>query len=104
MLKLYPAHTIAGLTVYEDDSNPAVFYVMPDEPSFRTDPKTGKLVLNFMKYKMPVNRPDHSVGGGFLIFDSVFVIDPAKLKQIQADRDQYLKDRFGTTAGTKPPT
>lgn len=104
MLKLYPAHIIAGLTVYEDDSNATIFYVMPDEPGFRIDPKTGKPVLNFIKYLMPVDRPDGSKGGGFLIFDSTFTIDPGKLQAIQADRDKYLKDLFGSTAGTKAPT
>jgi hypothetical protein len=103
MLKLYPAHMIAGLTVYEDDTNATVFYVMPDEPGFRIDPKTGKSVINFIKYLMPVDRPDGSKGGGFLIFDSTFTISADKMQKIQADRDQYLKDRFGATSGTSAP-
>ena len=56
---------------------------MPDEPGFRTDPKTDKPVLNFIKYLMPVDRPDGSKGGGFLIFDSVFVIPPSQLSAAQ---------------------
>ncbi len=93
MLSLYPAHLIAGLTIYEDDSRPAVFYAMPSEPGFRIDPKTNKPVLNFIKYLMPVDRPDGSKGGGFLIFDSVFVIPPDQMKAAQQELDKLVQSR-----------
>jgi hypothetical protein len=87
MLRLYPAQTVvvnnANITVYGDDSDPNVYYVMPDQPSFRIDPNTGKPTFKFIKYLMPVDRPDGSVGGGFLIFDSVFIISPTALAAIQ---------------------
>ena len=92
MLKLYPAHMIAGLTVYEDDSNQTLFYVMPDTPSFRQDPNNpGKYVFKFIEYLMPVDRPDGSKGGGFLIFDSVFVLSDGKKSAIQAELDKLLQ-------------
>lgn len=107
MLKLYPAHLIAGITVYEDTNDRTVFYVMPDTPSFRQDPNNpGKYVLNFIEYKMPVNRPDGSKGGGFLIFDSVFVLSDDKRKAIQSALDSMLqsegvKDMQGNPATAK---
>ncbi|MFY9664758.1 MAG: hypothetical protein WAK19_09910, partial [Candidatus Cybelea sp.] len=104
MLTLYPAHLIAGLTVYEDDTNPAVFYAMPDQPGFRTDPKTGKPVLNFIKYLMPVDRPDGSKGGGFLIFDSVFVIPPSQLSAAQQALDKLVQSKGIKDAQGNPAT
>ncbi|MGP0095903.1 MAG: hypothetical protein ACLPHI_02610 [Terriglobales bacterium] len=91
MLKLMPTQLIAGLTVYGDDSDPTVFYVMPNEPSFRPDPANpNNYILKFIKYVMPVDRPDGSVGGGFLIFDSVFVIPEAQLNTIQTKLNQQI--------------
>src|ERR1700758_3143309 len=92
MLKMYPAHLIAGITVYEDSQEPTVFYVMPDTPSFRQDPNNpGKYVFKFIEYLMPVGRPDGSKGGGFLIFDSVFVLSDAKRKASQTELDKMLQ-------------
>ena len=104
MLTLYPAHLIAGLTVYEDDSNPAVFYAMPNEPGFRIDPKTNKPVLNFIKYLMPVDRPDGSKGGGFLIFDSVFVIPQAQMSAAQQQLDKLVQSKGVKDARGNPAT
>ena len=107
MLTLYPAHVISAasgeLTVYEDDSNPTVFYAMPSVPSFRTDPKTNKPVLNFIKYLMPVDRPDGSKGGGFLIFDSVFTIPQDQMNAAQQALNKIvqakgIKDAHGNDA------
>ena len=96
MLKLYPPLDIAGLTVYTDDTDNSLFYVMPDTPSFRTDPASGNLVMKFIKYLLPVDRPDGSKGGGFLIFDSVFVLSDAKRTAIMtALNGMGLKDRQG---------
>jgi hypothetical protein len=111
MLKLYSTHTIAGLTVYEDDTDPAKFYVMPNQPQFRVDPQTNKPVFKFIKYLMPVNRPDGSIGGGFLIFDSSFVIPDASRAKVQSELNALLKSRglkdatgAALTAQTTVPT
>ncbi len=93
MLLLYSTQLIEGVTVYGDDSDPSKFYVMPDEPSFRLDPKTGQPVMKFIKYLMPVDRPDGSKGGGFLIFDSVFVISAATRAKVQSALNDLLKSR-----------
>ncbi len=92
MLKLYPAQLIAGtnVTAYQDDSDPTLFYVMPEQASIRTDPTTNKPSFKFIKYLMPVDRPDGNRGGGFLIFDSVFVLTDATRKKIQTVLDQQV--------------
>jgi hypothetical protein len=102
MLALYRTHSIADLTVYEDDSNPSLFYVMPDQPGFRIDPQTTKPVLKLIKYVLPVNRPDGSKGGGFLIFDSYFVISDAKRNTLQSALNDLLKQR-GIKGSTGAP-
>ncbi|MBV9577560.1 MAG: hypothetical protein JO057_03100 [Chloroflexi bacterium] len=71
---------------------------MPDQPSFRLDPATGKPSFKFIKYLLPVDRPDGSKGGGFLIFDSVFVIPPDKLAAIQKQLDQQLNAGGGPSS------
>jgi hypothetical protein len=93
MLNLYPSQQIEGLTVFGDDYRPDVFYVMPDQPSLRIDEKTQKPTFKFIKYKMPVSRLDGKRGGGFVIFDSVFVVSPDKLQKIQDELNQQLSDR-----------
>src|SRR5271165_6537046 len=93
MLALYQTHSIENLTVYEDDANPFMFYVMPDQPGFRVDPQTNKYVLRLIKYLLPVNRPDGSRGGGFFIFDSYFVLTDAKKQKVQSALNDLLKQR-----------
>jgi hypothetical protein len=102
MLALYQTHSIAGLTVYEDDSNRTLFYVMPDQPGFRIDPQTNKPVLKLIKYLMPVDRPDGSKGGGFLIFDSYFVLTDSKRQQVQSALNDLLKQRGVKGPGGAP--
>ena len=60
---------IEGLSVFGDDSRRNAFYVLPNAPRFRIDPDTKKPVFKFIKYKLPVDRPDGKKGGGFVIFD-----------------------------------
>ena len=97
MLNLYPAQTVAvnnsQITVYTDDTDPALFYAMPDQPSIRIDPNTQKYSFKFLKYLMPVDRPDGSKGGGFLIFDSVFALSPATITALQKQLTQQINQR-----------
>jgi len=93
MLNLYPSQQIEGLTVFGDDNRPEVFYVMPDQPQLRIDDKTKKPTFKMIKYKFPVNRPDGKKGGGFVIFDSVFIVAADKLAKIQDTLNQQLANR-----------
>jgi hypothetical protein len=85
-LDLAKQFQVPGVTasVFGDDNDPALFYVMPDQPRFRIDDQTKKPVFKFIKYKLPVDRPDGKKGGGFVVFDSQFVVPDdqmAKIKQ-----------------------
>jgi hypothetical protein len=93
MLNLYPSQQIAGVTVFSDSARPDLFYVLPDQPSIRIDERTKKPSFKFIKYKNPVGRPDGSKGGGFLIFDSAFVVPDDKKKTIQDTLNSQLQSR-----------
>lgn len=102
MLALYQTHSIAGLTVYEDDTDRTLFYAMPDQPAFRVDSQTNQPVMRLIEYLMPVNRPDGSKGGGFLIFDSYFVLSAATKQTLQSALNDLLKQRGIKGAGGAP--
>jgi hypothetical protein len=85
---------IAGLTVFGDDNDYTKFYVLPDKPRFRVDSTTKKPVFKFIKYKLPVDRPDGKKGGGFVVFDCEFTVPDDILKQIQSALDSQIQSKF----------
>jgi hypothetical protein len=85
------AQMIEGLRVYGDSEVGNRFYVVPSEPSYWIDPVTKKTSFFFMKYKLPVDRPDGKKGGGVLIFDCQFAVPDDKLKTIQRALDDQVK-------------
>lgn len=102
MLNLDKSQQIEGSMVYGDDVRPNLFYVIPDQPRFRIDDTTKKPVFKFIKYKMPIGRPDGSKGGGFVIFDSYFVVPDDKLKKIQSALDAQLQSSGLKDANGQP--
>jgi hypothetical protein len=102
MLNLDNLQQIEGLSVYGDDTHPDTFYIIPDQPRFRIDDVTKKPVFKFIKYKMPVGRADGSKGGGFVIFDSNFVVPDDKMKKIQAALDAQLQNSGWKQADGQP--
>jgi hypothetical protein len=82
MLQIDKVQTLEGVTVYGDREKFNVFYPIPQYPRYRRY-EDGKLAFSFMKYRFPVDRPDGRKGGGFVLFDVEFVVDPAKLPKIK---------------------
>ena len=93
---------LEGLTVFGDSDSFARFYVMPNQPRFRIDSDTKKPVFRFIKYKLPVDRPDGRKGGGFVVFDCEFVVPEAKLAKIQAALDAQVQ-KLGIRDGQGQP-
>ena len=93
---------LEGLTVFGDSDSFARFYVMPNQPRFRIDSDTKKPVFRFIKYKLPVDRPDGRKGGGFVVFDCEFVVPDAKLAKIQAALDAQVQ-KLGIRDGQGQP-
>jgi hypothetical protein len=102
MLNLDRSQMIEGLMVYRDDDQINLFYVIPDQPRFRIDDVTKKPVFSFIKYKMPVDRPDGSKGGGFVIFDSSLTVPADKMAKIQDALDGQLQAQ-GVKGGDGQP-
>jgi len=93
---------IEGLSVFGDDGVVNRFYVLPEMPRFRVDPDTKKPVFKFIKYKLPVDRPDGKKGGGFVVFDSEFIVPDAKLKKIQEALDGQMQSKGYKDAQDQP--
>jgi hypothetical protein len=77
-------------SVYADDTDPALFYVVPAVPRIRVDDQ-GRHALVFYKFRsVPPGRTD-ATGGGFLEFQTELVLDDAERTQITA----VLRTRTG---------
>jgi hypothetical protein len=72
---------IEGVTVYGDDSNFEVFYLMPQQPRYRLNPD-GTPAFRCLKYRFPIDRPDGRKGGGAVLFDAEFVVPEEKMPKI----------------------
>jgi hypothetical protein len=95
---------IEGLTVFGDDSSRTRFYIMPNQPRFRIDTDTKKPVFKFIKYKLPVDRPDGRKGGGFVVFDCEFVVPDDKEKKIEAALNAQLQQSGVRNSQGQPAT
>lgn len=72
---------IEGVTVYGDDTNFEVFYLVPEQPRYRLNPD-GTPAFRFFKYRFAIDRPDGKKGGGAVLFDAEFVVPEDKLPKI----------------------
>lgn len=89
MIRIDEVLVIEGVTVYRDETQRNLFYAIPNQPRFRLD-DAGLPVFKFIKYRQPQDRPDGSKGGGFVIFDSEFVVPADKLKKVQSQLDSLV--------------
>ncbi|MCW2882158.1 MAG: hypothetical protein JWQ95_6258 [Sphaerisporangium sp.] len=94
MLRIDSVQTIAGVQVHGDDSDPHMFYAIPEQPRFRLD-DTGKPVFQFLRYRTPKKRKDGSYGGGFAIFDVEFSLTDDKRDAVL----EQLKQQVGAARG-----
>src|SRR5690348_6735007 len=83
MLQIDKVQMIEGVVVYGDDDPQAfdTFYLLPQQVRYRLD-DNGNPVFKFLKYRFPVDRADGKKGGGFVIFDSEFVVSDDKLDKV----------------------
>jgi|SoiMethySBSTD1v2_1073268.scaffolds.fasta_scaffold136324_1 hypothetical protein len=95
---------VPGVTVWGDDQAYNIYYALPSIPSFRTK-DDGTLAFKYIKYSLPVPRPDGKVGGAYVAFDTEVIIPEAKLKKLK----DFLQDRVNKEhqnrrfPGTPPP-
>lgn len=95
MLKFGESQIIDGITVYQDDEVPGLFYALPQTPRFRI--ANDKPVFTFLKYREPIPRDDGSKGGGFLVCDVEFALSETEeqelVKKLQAQLDEKSTTR-----------
>jgi hypothetical protein len=94
MIRIDQELSIEGVTVYRDEVQRNTFYVLPNQPRFRLD-DSGKPVFKFIKYRDPIDKPDGSKGGGFVIFDSEFVVPEDKMTKVQKALDALVQQEGG---------
>lgn len=88
MLRIDKVQMIEGITVYGDDENPSLFYVLPNTPRFR---KNGDdYAFKFVKYRTPIKRENGKLGGAFAFFDVEFTIPEEQLEAVKEVLRQKL--------------
>lgn len=93
MLAIDKVQTIEGVTVYGDNKSISTFYLVADVPRFRLD-ENGSPVFKFLKYRMPIDRADGKKGGGYLFFDSEFVVDDVKKEAVREVLQEQVNRRW----------
>ncbi|HEV7656746.1 MAG TPA: hypothetical protein VGP36_18690, partial [Mycobacteriales bacterium] len=68
-------------SVYADDADPRVFYVVPAVPRIRTDDQGGRALV-FYKYRSVPPGETEATGGGFLEFQTELALDDAERDRI----------------------
>ncbi|MFE6040209.1 hypothetical protein [Streptomyces sp. NPDC056452] len=74
MLQIDKAQMISGVQVYGDHADPALFYAVPQQPTFRCDAQDRPIFM-YLKYRQPKPQPSGQTGGGFATFDTQFALD-----------------------------
>lgn len=103
MLQIDKVDTLEGVQVFCDDTQFNVFYLLPQQPRYRLDETTRRPVFKFLKYRMPVDRPDGKKGGGFFIFDAEFVVDETKLGKIRKTLEARVQSEASRRGIQAPP-
>lgn len=86
-----PDAGVEGVTVFGDSELFNVFFVLPQQPRYRLNAQ-GQPSFGFYKYRYAVDRPDGKKGGGFLLFDIEFVVDPTVLNQVKLKLAEQVAD------------
>src|SRR5690348_7200385 len=86
--------TVPGVSIYGDDQLPWVFYVLASQPTFRLDDK-GRPVFKFIKYSLPIDRPDGKKGGALVTFDVEFAVADADIEKIRKAKQTEVDTHFG---------
>lgn len=92
---------IEGVTVYGDDTSFSTFYLVPEAPQFRLN-ADGTPAFKFLKYRAAVDRPD-GPKGGFLLFDSEFVVPEEKMPKIMETLTTQVQQEASRLKRDAPP-
>ncbi len=102
MLYINNQRVIENVTVYGDDKKFNVFYPVPERPSFRVD-EEGKPIFKFLKYRLPIDRPDGKKGGGYAVFSTELVIPDKKMARIKKKLQEEVNRKAQKRKISPPP-
>lgn len=102
MLDLDNADTIEGLSVYGDTTAYHRYYYLPDRPNYRLD-RLGRPLFRFIKYRLPVGRPDGRTGGGFLSFGVELTVAEDRLRAIRSTLQRRVNAEAERRGVADPP-
>lgn len=101
MVKFEPYDTVEGIVVHRDDASFNTFYLLPpQQPTIQVD-DNGNPLFKFIKYKLPIDRPDGRKGGGYVAFSVSFTIPPAKVEVIKGKLQERV-DQEAAQRGINP--
>ncbi len=84
MIRIDKVEMIDGVTVYGDSELYYKYFVIPNAARYRVMPD-GSYAYKFIKYRFPVDRgADKPAGGGFLLFDTEFVVPEDVLEGVKS--------------------
>lgn len=102
MLKVPAFRTVAGVTLYADDTLWYRFYPVPDQPRVRQD-EAGQPVFLLVKYALSDDElardPTLPRGGGYLNADVVFELDDAQHEAVRTDLQAWVDAEFTRRQG-----
>src|SRR5579862_8849248 len=86
MITLTGQREIAGCTIYRDDANQLLFYIMPQSPRIALD-DTGKPIFSLVWYRRDVSKLSDEdrktkLGGGILALSVELATTDDEMKQI----------------------
>jgi hypothetical protein len=93
---------VPDVTVWSDDADSSLFYVLPSIPRFRL--QNGVPVFKLIKYRLPIEREDKKKGGGFCFFDTELAVSDDKMKKLKDILDDRARKQFAALhlPGTPP--
>jgi len=101
-LRIDKSRVVEGVTVFIDDMDEALVYVLPDSPRYRINESDGRPAFSFFKYRSPIDRPDGKKGGGLLVFDAELVLSNEKQQAVLLALQAELDQRYANTGKPAP--
>lgn len=102
MLYLNDVDQIGSVTVYGDDKNYNVFYLLPEQPRYRVDDE-GRPIFKFLKYRTPIDRGEGKAGGGYVVFDVEFSIPEEEMEAIKEKLERRIERKANELGDRNPP-
>ncbi|MEX5710278.1 hypothetical protein AB1484_18705 [Parafrankia sp. FMc6] len=101
MLQLHGAIDMPAATVYTDDVDPLLAYVLPKTPILRRD--GDKAVFKYVKYRTPKPLANGKFGAALVFMDVELALPPAQQQSLRDALAEQFTARRGQGAPPVPP-